>query len=95
MSFEIRIKVVPKSSTNEIVGWENQELKIRLRALPEKGRANAELIQFLAKTFQIAKSQIELTLGNTSRHKRLLLHGMKEEVFLKMIEVYGEKHGKK
>ncbi|MDP1607857.1 MAG: DUF167 domain-containing protein [Chlamydiales bacterium] len=86
MTFELSVKVTPKSSKNEIVGWENDELKIRLRAVPEKGKANELLIEFLAKTLHIAKSQIILVSGSTSRHKRLMIHHMEKETFLDLIE---------
>lgn len=85
-SFSISVKVTPKSSKNEIVGWENDELKIRLRAVPEKGKANELLIEFLAKTLHIAKSQITLVSGATSRHKRLKIDNMEKERFLDLIE---------
>ncbi|MBX9743994.1 MAG: DUF167 domain-containing protein [Chlamydiales bacterium] len=86
MAFEIHIKVIPKSSKNEIVGWENNELKIRLRGVPEKGKANELLIEFLAKTLQIAKSQITLISGATNRHKRLMLHNIEKETFLNLMK---------
>lgn len=75
----IAIKVIPKANRNEIIGFENDELKIRLAAVPEKGEANDELIKFLSKQFKVAKSQIELISGKTSRHKRLLMKGMTVE----------------
>jgi len=75
----LAIKVIPKANRNEIVGIENDELKIRLAAVPEKGEANDELIKFLSKKFRVAKSQIELISGNTSRHKRLLIKGVTVE----------------
>ena len=77
----LAVKVVPKSSKNEIVCWENDTLKIRLKAVPEKGQANEVLIAFLAKTLGIGKSNILLTHGQTSRQKRLRILGMtKEEI---------------
>ena len=36
----IPIKVTPKANKNEILGWKNDELCIRLAAVPEKGDAN-------------------------------------------------------
>jgi uncharacterized protein (TIGR00251 family) len=73
----ISIKVTPKSSKNEIVGWENEELKVRITAAPEKGEANEEVIRFLSKTLGIAKSRVILLSGETSRHKKILLKDMK------------------
>ena len=83
--FILCVKVIPKANRNEIIGWEENELKIRLKAVPEKGEANATLISFLAKTLNIAKSQIELTSGSTSRHKRLRIIGMTEIEFNKEV----------
>lgn len=77
-SFILNIKVIPKANCNEIIGWEQEELKIRLKAVPEKGEANATLIAFLAAFLKIAKSNIELVSGATSRHKRLKIHALNE-----------------
>jgi uncharacterized protein (TIGR00251 family) len=72
----IAIKVIPKASRNEIVGWENSELKVRIAAVPDQGKANEELIAFLAKSFGVSKSNIKLTHGATSRHKRICVSGL-------------------
>ena len=40
----ISVKVIPKASRNQIVGWVNDELKVRITTAPEKGEANAHLI---------------------------------------------------
>jgi uncharacterized protein len=69
----LKIKVIPKSSKTEIVGKENDEIKIRLAAIPDKGAANEELIRFLSKHLGIAKTKIQIIHGETSRHKKILL----------------------
>ncbi len=69
----LKIKVIPKARKSEIVGIEEEELKIRISAPPEKGEANAELLNFLSKTFDIPKRDIFLLSGQTSRHKKVLL----------------------
>jgi len=63
------IKVIPKSSQTEIIEKKDDFLKIKLKAVPEKGRANAELIKFLAKYFKTAKSNIQIIKGETGRNK--------------------------
>lgn len=73
------IKVVLRSSKNSIAGWENGELKVRLNAVPEKGKANQELIALLAKALHLPKSSITIIGGETSRHKRLLIEGLSED----------------
>lgn len=72
----LNVKVTPNASKNEILGWEGDLLRIRVRGVPEKGRVNEELISFLAKYLKVAKSQIEIISGQTSRLKRLKIDGI-------------------
>ena len=46
-------------------------LKIQLQTPPEKGKANAALLQFLAKELQIPVKSITITQGLHQSHKRL------------------------
>lgn len=74
------IKVTPNSSHTKISGEfldeKNQtHLKINLAAVPEDGKANAELIKFLAKLLKIPKSKIEIIRGETSRMKVVKVEG--------------------
>jgi len=77
------VKVLPKTSREEIVGWEEEKLKIRLKAAPEKGEANRALISFLAKKLEVAKHSITITHGETCRHKRLVIDGLTQAQALK------------
>ncbi len=52
------------------------QLKIAVQAPPLEGRANAALIEYLAKLFDLPKSAVELMSGELSRSKAFLLHGM-------------------
>jgi len=67
---ELRVKVVPKSSRNEILGpMADGTLKVRIAAAPEKGRANAELCAFLARHYGVPKSAVTILSGQTSPRK--------------------------
>jgi uncharacterized protein (TIGR00251 family) len=48
----ITIKVIPRAPKKAIISYENG---IRLQAVPEKGKANEELIDFLTDVFDISK----------------------------------------
>lgn len=70
----LRIKVLPKSPKNEIVEIMEDEsgeqtIKIRIKAAPEKGKANIELIKFLSKEMQIDKSRISIISGKSEQLK--------------------------
>jgi uncharacterized protein (TIGR00251 family) len=62
-----RVKVIPKSARTEITGeLADGTLKIRVAAVPEKGRANAELCAFIARELGLPASSIEVISGQTS-----------------------------
>lgn len=81
MPIDVEIKVIPKAHKTEIVGFEEGILKIRVKAVPEKGEANEELIAFLAKVTKCPKSSILLVGGKTGRRKKIrFLKELSEEV---------------
>ncbi len=53
-----------------IQGLHGDALKIRVAALPVDGRANEELIRFLAEKFVVPANQVTLLNGGSSRLKR-------------------------
>lgn len=73
--FDLSIKLIPRSSKNEIVGWQaDGRLKIKITAPPVDGRANAALVDFLAKHFHVPKNTIEIIRGRTIPEKTVRLH---------------------
>lgn len=70
----LSVRVQPRASQDEIVGPHGADsLKVRITAPPVDGKANAHLIKFLAKSFGVPKSQVELISGTTGRDKRLAI----------------------
>lgn len=66
----LRIKVTPKQPKTEYVATlDDGTIKIRLRAVPEKGKANEELIRFLARELGVSKNSIEIISGGTDSVK--------------------------
>lgn len=63
------VKVIPKASKSEVISCEDDQLKVRLKAVPEKGEANEELISVLADYFKVSKSQVTIIRGHKSRTK--------------------------
>lgn len=71
----LKIKVLPKSPKNEITDiMEDGTIKIRINALPEKGKANAELIKFLAKTANLPKENISILSGKSDQIKLIKIN---------------------
>jgi len=61
----------PKASKDEFAGLHGERIKIRLTAPPVDGKANAQLLAFLAAAFAVGKSQVSLESGQQSRQKRV------------------------
>jgi len=70
-----RVRVQPGASKNEIVGVQEDALKIRINAPPVKGKANGALIDFLAEKLGVKKSEVEIISGHTSRIKKIKVVG--------------------
>lgn len=68
VDFYVRVRAsAPRTKVLEILA--DQSVKITVAAPPEGGKANAELLAFLAKEFGVQKQQVELVSGQTSRTK--------------------------
>lgn len=73
----LRVKAIPKSPKTELVEILNEEIegssvqthKIRLKAAPEKGKANEELIRFLASSLALPRTAFSIISGKTDRIK--------------------------
>lgn len=68
----ISLQAGPGASKTELVEVRPDCLRVRLAAAPDKGKANAELIEYLAGRLGIRKSALELESGQTSRRKTVL-----------------------
>jgi hypothetical protein len=75
----LSIRIQPRASKNEILRMEGGMLKVRLTAPPVDGAANEALVRFLADTLSIAKSQVEIVSGHTSRQKIIRIDGLNSE----------------
>lgn len=53
-------------------------LRIRVRAVPENGKANAALEALLAKVFDVSKSAVSVISGHTARNKQVEIRGDSE-----------------
>ncbi len=81
----LSVKVAPNTSRNEIVGIKEGVVYIKVAAPPDKGKANKELIAFLADNLGIKKSALLIVKGQTSRHKTIVIEGMSVVEILKRL----------
>ena len=65
------IHVIPNAARTHADGEHDQALRVRLHAPPVDGKANLALVAWLADTLDLAKRDIELVRGQTSKRKQL------------------------
>jgi len=74
----LKVHVTPRGSRNEITGWRDDTLCVKITAPPVEGAANSAIIKFIADTLGIRKSQVTLVSGDKSREKTLDISGLSD-----------------
>jgi uncharacterized protein (TIGR00251 family) len=90
------LKVIPRSSRNQVVGVENGKLKVKIQAPPVEGTANEAVLELLAEWLDWPRGSLFLLRGERSRHKVVQVTGLKvveARAKLKTLLLKGEKHG--
>jgi uncharacterized protein YggU (UPF0235/DUF167 family) len=82
---DLFVRLTPKSSADAIEGVGTAAdgsayLAVRVRAVPEKGSANAALEKLLANSLGLPKSAVRVVAGATSRLKTVRLSGNASEI---------------
>ncbi len=82
----IQCRVSPSASRDEILGLGagGAHLKIKVSAVPEKGRANKAAIKLLAKSLGLPKTAFEVISGPTSRMKTIKVSGQGKDLMAKV-----------
>ncbi len=66
----LRLRVLPRSSKNEVVGEAgNKVLTIKVRAAPTDGKANEAVLEVLASHLKVPKNKLRLVRGHKSKNK--------------------------
>lgn len=78
---KLPLKVIPGASSDAIVGWQGDALKLKVRAAPEKGRANKAVIALLASKLDIPAAAMSIESGHSSQRKILAVDDAYSEDF--------------
>lgn len=85
------IKAHPGARRHGITGSHDGALKVSVSQAPEKGKATAAILDLLAKSLKLKKSQVDLLSGQTSTQKKILIRGIgTEELAARIATVLGE-----
>lgn len=80
------VRAQPGARRNEIRGEQDGALKVCVTQSPEKGKANKAIVELLAKSLGLKKSQFELIAGETSHQKRFLVRDIDCAELVRRIE---------
>lgn len=81
----ISLHVYPNAPRNEIVGFTDGVLGVKVAAPPVKGQANRELVAFLSRLLGVSKGSLAILKGHTSRNKLIAVSGFSQEEVLKRL----------
>src|SRR3989338_4850353 len=71
----LRVRVQPRASRDEVVGWDGATLRVRVSAAPVDGEANQALLALLARAFRVPRSAVTLVRGSHARDKLVSVQG--------------------
>lgn len=94
MAVTIRVRVQPGAVRDEVSGWQQDTLRVRLRARAVEGKANRSLLDFLAACLGLRPYQVELLRGERSREKLVQVDLSSADEVLARLSA-GDKHGPK
>lgn len=71
-SLVLVLKITPKAPQTAWAGaLDDGTIKVRVAAPPEKGKANDELVRFLARQLNVPPANVEILSGATARRKQV------------------------
>ncbi len=71
--------VYPNAARNEVLGFADGVLRVRISAPPFKGKANRELVAFLSQALGVGRDTLAIIKGHTSRNKVIAISGFSQE----------------
>jgi uncharacterized protein len=83
----IAVKVVSRAADDEIVGWLDGALKVRVQAPPQDGRANRALEELLAQALNLKKTAVTVAAGHSSARKRVAIVGLTHDEIVRRLGV--------
>ncbi len=81
----LALKVAPKASRTAVTGWAGEGLKLSVTAAPERGKANAAVIDLLAAALDLPKSVIRVVRGHASPQKWVEIGGLPDAEVLRRL----------
>ncbi len=82
----LRLRVAPKAARARIMGEHGGALKLAVTEAPERGKANAAVIELLARELRVSKREIAIVSGETAQDKVVEISGVSELALRALVE---------
>ena len=76
----LSVRAQPRSAVNEVVGWQSGALRVRVTAPPVDDAANRAVLDLLARTLGVPRSQVSLVRGAHARDKLVRISGISRDL---------------
>jgi uncharacterized protein (TIGR00251 family) len=86
MAVTIEILVQPRASRAKIGPMHDGRIKIAVTSPPVDGEANAAVIELLARRLGVARGNVEIVAGASSRRKTVKITGATEQQIAELVE---------
>jgi uncharacterized protein len=83
----LAVRVKPRAKRAALLGWHGGALKLAVRAAPERGRANEEVVSLLAQALGLPTDAVTLVAGGTSQSKRVRISGLDAPELQRRIDI--------
>ena len=81
----LKLKVIPSSSRDAIVGWLGQVLKVKVTAPPEKGRANKAVEELFVEVLGLSAGSVSVVGGRSSSIKTIEIRALDKSDVLRLL----------
>ncbi|MGH7391872.1 MAG: DUF167 domain-containing protein [Candidatus Rokuibacteriota bacterium] len=75
----VAVRVQPRASRDEVLGWRDGVLRVRVTAPPVEGAANGAVVALVAGALGVKPSAVRLIRGQTGRHKLVSVAGLTDD----------------
>ena len=74
----LNVRVLPRSGRNAVSFTAEGAIRVHVTAPPEGGKANAAVVELLAKRLGVGKTMVRIVAGDKARNKTVVVDGMSE-----------------
>ena len=80
------VRVQPNARQNQLTGFKEGVLHIRIAAPPVEGKANEALVKFLSAELGVSKTSLSIERGMTGKTKTITIRGLSQSQVLGRLE---------